>query len=153
MCRSASSIRSSSSPDDPRSAGAQSDLDAVAGDVGIEEADVVSLDGRLDEADDLVEPPRGELESLRRDRSSSPPKWRKAIARRAMFGRRRSAAQMRADRDGEEALDHCLGRMGNPTGGIHSQGAGARPSRKPGPVRAPTELRGSSRAVSGLTRI
>ena len=133
--------------DHPRHAGAQPDLAAVGGDVGIEEADLVAIGRLLHEPDELIEAPR---------RAS-----RRPLGRPARRARRNGRTQqqpcgararsippgrcVRTAAGRNAAITSSVG-VGSPGGDTQSRSGGDRASRNPGPtLRADTAARQSPR--------
>ena len=82
---------------DPWSAGAQPDLGAVGGDVGVQEADVVAFGRVLDESHELIESLGGGVRPLFGNQLIEPPELKERDRRGPVLRRGMSAQQMRAD--------------------------------------------------------
>ena len=96
----------------PRGARAQPDLDAVVGDVRIEEAHLVAFDRLLHQLHELVESPPRARGPLARDHLIEAAEVEERDRGGAMLGGRRPSEQMRSDGDWQEPLDHLLGWCG-----------------------------------------
>ena len=84
--------------DHPRNAGAQPDLAAIGGDVGIEEADFVAIGRLLHEPDELIEAPRRRHGPLSGDQLVEAPETDERNSSRSVLGRDRSLQEMRSHR-------------------------------------------------------